>query len=358
MLLLQQLSNLQIIHILKKDYLQSILRLSTEFVLPQQIVITTHQGPDGDAMGSSLALYHFLKKMGQCPVVITPNDYPEFLHWLPGNDTVVNFMRQKSQAEALICGAKYIFCMDFNHLKRTADMMRLLYQSKATLVLIDHHPEPDLPAEFLFSDPKASSTCELLYRLMKQWNDRLIDRDVATCLYTGLMTDTGNFCYGSTNAQSFVMASELMGYEIDRLRIYAKVYSDYSEDRMRLMGYCLNEKMEVLPAYRTALIGLNLEEQERYRFAVGDSEGFVNLPLSISGMRFSAFFLEKEDKVKMSFRSTGNFSVNDFARKHFGGGGHLNAAGGDSKRPIAELLQQFRDLLPQYKLLLNEEGRD
>jgi phosphoesterase RecJ-like protein len=342
-------------NILNQEHILLIDRLKEELSAPRRMVVTTHQGPDGDAMGSSLALYHFLKKQGHDVSVITPNDYPEFLQWLPSNADVVNYMRQKPLAEALIEQAEYVFHLDYNHLKRSADMSRSLYRCKAVRVLIDHHLKPELPSKYIFSETEASSTCELLFSIMKQWDARLIDRDIATCIYTGLMTDTGSFCYRSAGAQTFTAAAELMGYGIDRAGIYNQVYDNYSESRMRLMGYCLNEKMEVFPQYCTALISLNLEEQERYGFVVGDSEGFVNLPLSVKGIRFTAFFLEKEDKVKISFRSKGNFSVNDFSREHFGGGGHLNAAGGDSKIPMNELVQQFRELLPLYENQLNDD---
>lgn len=345
----------QKINILNQEHIRFIHRLKDELSVPRRIVATTHQGPDGDAIGSSLALYHFLKKQGHDVSVITPNDYPEFLQWLPSNADVVNYMRQKPLAEALIERAEYIFHLDYNHLKRSADMARSLHQSKAVRTLVDHHLKPELPSKYIFSDIEVSSTCELLFRIMKQWDAGLIDRDIATCIYTGIMTDTGSFCYRSASAQTFTIAAELMDYGIDRTGIYDRVYDNYSENRMRLMGYCLNEKMEVFPQYRAALISLSLEEQERYRFVAGDSEGFVNLPLSVKGIRFTAFFLEKEDKVKISFRSKGNFSVNDFSRKHFDGGGHLNAAGGDSKIPLNELIQQFRELLPLYEKELNDE---
>ncbi len=331
----------------------SVLRLKEELSVPRRIVITTHQGPDGDAMGSSMALYLFLKKLGHDVSVITPNDYPEFLQWLPSNNEVINFMRQKPTAEERLKTAEYIFHLDYNHIKRSADMMRLLSRSEAVRILIDHHLNPEIRAKYTFSNINVSSTCELLYRIMQQWDESLMDRDIASCIYTGIMTDTGSFCYRSTSAQTFTIAAELMGYGIDRTGIYDKVYDNYSECRMRLMGYCLNEKMEVFPEYGAALISLNLEEQNRYNFEVGDSEGFVNLPLSIKGIRFTAFFLEKEDKIKISFRSKGNFSVNDFAKKHFGGGGHLNAAGGDSKNKLDEVVRKFRELLPLYKEALN-----
>ncbi len=338
---------------LNQKYIRATLLLKEELSIPKRIIVTTHQGPDGDAMGSSLALYHFLKKQGHDVTVITPNDYPEFLQWLPSNREVVNYMRQKPLAEALIEKAEYIFHLDYNHIRRSADMVRSLSQSKAVKILIDHHLDPELSSKYIFSEIDVSSTCELLYLMLLQWDANLIDRDIATCIYTGIMTDTGCFCYRSTGAQTFRVAAELMNYDIDRIGIYDQVYDNYSENRMRLMGYCLNNKMEVFPEYCAALISLTLEEQERYGFVVGDSEGFVNLPLSIKGIRFSAFFLEKEDKVKISLRSKGNFSVNDFSRKHFGGGGHLNAAGGDSKNSLEETVRLFHELLPLYEAELN-----
>ncbi len=340
---------------LHQTQIQSILHLKKELLLPRQIVITTHQGPDGDAMGASLALYHFLKKQGHHVSVITPNDYPEFLQWLPSNGEVINYLRQKSVAETLVGQAAYIFHLDYNSIKRSADMVRVLKKSTAVRILIDHHLNPDLSVKYLFSEIEVSSTCELLYQIMKEWDVNLIDKDIATCIYTGIMTDTGCFCYRSATAQTFMIASELMSYDIDRSGIYDKVYDNYSEDRMKLMGYCLNEKMEVFPEFHAALISLDLKEQQRYNFVVGDSEGFVNLPLSINGIRFTGFFLEKEDKIKLSFRSKGNFSVDAFARKHFSGGGHLNASGGDSKLSLKEAVQRFRELLPSYKKELDED---
>ena len=340
---------------LSQEFIQLIYRLKGKLSKPRRILITTHQGPDGDAIGSSLALYMFLKKRGHDVKVVVPNDYPEFLHWLPSNADVINFMRQRQLGEELVEKAEFIFQMDYNVLGRSADMTRFIYKCKATRILIDHHPNPDMLSHFRFSDTNVSSTCELLYCIMKRWDFQLIDLDIATCLYTGVMADTGSFCYRSASAQTFVVAAELMRYGIDREGIYDRIYDNYSENRMRLMGYCLNEKMEIFPEYRTGLVSLNLEEQKRYGFVIGDTEGFVNLPLSIKGIRFSAFFLEKEDKTKMSFRSKGEFSVNDFSRKHYDGGGHVNAAGGDSKIPINDLIQQFRELLPMYEKELNDE---
>ncbi|MDR0815275.1 MAG: bifunctional oligoribonuclease/PAP phosphatase NrnA [Bacteroidales bacterium] len=338
-------------HVLEHKH--QIARLKEELSSPKRVLITTHQGPDGDAMGASLAFYQFLKKMGHDVAVVTPNDYPEFLNWLPHNGDVVNYMRQKVLAEDLIANADYIFHLDYNQLRRSADMTNTLANATAVRVMIDHHPEPNLLVKYSFSDTTASSTCELLLTIMQAWNNDLIDSDIATCIYTGVMTDTGCFSFPNATARTFTVASVLLSYGIDRTMIYDRIYDNFSAQRMRLMGYCLNDKMEVFPEYRTALISLNLEEQRRYDFVVGDSEGFVNLPLSIKGIRFSAFFLEKEDKVKISFRSKGDFSTNDFARKHFKGGGHLNASGGETKMALDAAIRQFRELLPAYQKALN-----
>jgi phosphoesterase RecJ-like protein len=319
---------------------------------PKRILITNHQGPDGDAMGAALALYRFLTKMGHRAAVVTPNDYPDFLHWMPGNEVVLNFMRQKQEALDWVRNSEYIFLLDYNQLKRSGDMHRSLTNAKGIRVLIDHHLEPNVKTDYLFSDTNSSSTCELLFRLMKRWNSSIIDREIATCIYTGVMTDTGCFCHRNATPDTFRLAAELMGYGIDRNAIYDLVFDNFSAQRMRLMGYCLNEKLEVFPDYGTALISLNRAEQQRFDFVVGDSEGFVNLPLSIKGVRFAAFFLEKEDKIKISFRSKGEFSVNEFARRHFHGGGHLNAAGGETRSSLDEALQLFRNLLPAYQSVL------
>ncbi|MDR1671844.1 MAG: bifunctional oligoribonuclease/PAP phosphatase NrnA [Bacteroidales bacterium] len=331
------------------DQQQQVIRLKDALATPGRIVITNHQGPDGDAMGALTALYQFLRKKGYEVAMITPNDYPEFLHWLPCTDETINFMRQKELATATIEKADYIFHLDYSQIKRSADMIRLLSESKAVRILIDHHPEPSLSADYLFSDTNASSTCELLFDMLKIWDAALIDRDIASCLYTGIMTDTGCFSFRSATSYTFTTVSELLAYGIDRDAIYDQVYDNFSAQRMRLMGYCLNNKMEVFPEYHTAIISLNLEEQRRYDFVTGDSEGFVNLPLSVNGVRFTAFFLEKEDKIKISFRSKGSFSVNNFARKHFKGGGHLNASGGEIRISLDETVKKFRELLPLYK---------
>jgi phosphoesterase RecJ-like protein len=321
---------------------------------PARVVITTHQGPDGDAIGSMLALYWFLTKAGYEVFPVVPSDYPAFLHWMPGNEHILNYIRHKERVLSVVESADWLFYLDFNHLNRTAGLNQALAASKARKVLIDHHLAPDIEVEYEFSDPLASSTACLLFYMMLAWEPSLTDATIATCAYTGLMTDTGCFSYNIRGPETFDMVSRLMQYGIDRDGVYRKVYDNFSESRMRLLGYCLNETMEVFPKYATALISLSLEDQKKYSFVVGDSESFVNYPLSIAGVNFSAFFQEKEDRVKISFRSRGAFSANDFARAHFDGGGHRNASGGESRLSLKEAMQQFRDLLHLYEYELNK----
>ncbi|NJK87557.1 MAG: hypothetical protein HC906_17845 [Bacteroidales bacterium] len=228
-------------------------------------------------------------------------------------------------------------------------------ESKAYKILIDHHPNPEDFCDFMYSDTSVSSTAELLYYfLLEVGYLNFLDVHSATCIFAGIMTDTGCFSYNSSNPDTYMVVQKMLGYGIEKDSIYYNVYDNFSANRMRLLGYILNEKMEVFPEFNTVLLSLTREEQKKYSFQPGDSEGFVNYPLSIKGIRFSAFFIEKEDHVKLSLRSKGNFSVNEFAGKHFNGGGHHNASGGEVNVSITDALQLFRDLLPKYKNELNE----
>jgi bifunctional oligoribonuclease and PAP phosphatase NrnA len=312
-------------------------------------LILTHYNPDGDAMGSSLAFYHYLVKKGKNPVLVTPNDYPEFLHWLPGNDKVIVYKRNSGTVLNAIKNADLIFSLDFNNPDRTEGLEKYIIEAEATKVLIDHHPEPTNFADLIFSDTCFSSTAELVYKIIEDLNDYdIIDRDIAECIYTGIMTDTGSFNYNSSNPETYYVVSKLLEKGIDKDKIYDKIYDNYSADRMRLLGYCLNKKMEVLPEYDTAFISISKEELKEFNFSPGDSEGFVNYPLSIKGIRFTAIFIEKGNQTKISFRSKGDFPTNEFAEKHFKGGGHRNASGGHSDEPLKETVNKFKELLPQY----------
>ncbi len=320
----------------------------------RKIVITTHINPDGDALGSVLALTQVLTKMGHDVVPIVPNDYPEFLQWLPGNRYVIDFYKKKKTATSIITSAEIIFFLDYNEPKRGGDMCEALTASKATKIMIDHHPNPKMEVDYQFSYTDASSTCELIYEFVVAIDAlEFIDKSVAECIYTGILTDTGCFNYNSSRKRTFEIAAELLGYNIAKDDIYRRVYDNFSAHRMQLLGYCLNEKMVVLPELKTAYMAISLAEQQRFNFAVGDSEGFVNYPLSIKGINFTALFTEAKDKIKISFRSRGKFPANLFAAKHFSGGGHLNAAGGESQLTLDETINKFNEALIDFNTEIN-----
>ncbi|MFP4025929.1 MAG: DHH family phosphoesterase [Thiohalospira sp.] len=332
--------------------------ISEDIIIPLQNIIKEtqhpliliHYNPDGDAIGSALAFYHYLIKKGKKPVLVSPNDYPEFLHWLPGNDKVLVYKRQTGTVLNAIAKADAIFALDFNDADRVNDLEKYFLNAKAKKVLIDHHPEPGNFADLIISDVIYSSTAELVYHVIESLGDEnLVDKTIAECLYTGIMTDTGSFNYNSSQPYTYYVVSKLIGWGINKDQIYWNVYDNYSADRMRLLGYCLYKKMEVFPEYHTAFISINKEELKAFNFAPGDSEGFVNYPLSIKGIRFSAIFVENDKQIKISFRSKGNFATNKFAENHFNGGGHKNASGGNSNESLEKVLQTFRELLPQYK---------
>lgn len=312
------------------------------------VVLVPHQGPDGDAMGSVLALFLFFRNKGLRSAVVVPNEYPSFLNWLPGNERVVNYSLQREEAEAILLEADLIFHVDHNDVQRTGPMRKVLEKCSALRGLIDHHHDAVLQPDFSFYDPQASATAELVYQLVVALDgEDAIDTDIATCIYTGIMTDTGCFSYNASRPELFGVVEGLLRKGIDKDKIYGQVYDNFSEHRMRLLGDCLRG-MEVIPAYRTAIMTLSLQQQEAFSFVTGDAEGFVNYPLSVQGVVFSAFFTEKEDKIRISFRSRGAFRVNRFASKWFNGGGHENASGGESKLSLTETVEAFKKLLPLY----------
>lgn len=314
-----------------------------------EIVITTHQNPDGDALGSVLGLFGFLIKCGHKVTVITPNDYPEFLNWLPGNDLIIDFSKQKSFAEYAISKAQFLFMLDYNDSKRGGEMKEIVENATCTKVMIDHHPFPQMPVDFQFSFPVASSTCELVFEFIAGIDGlSAMDKNISECLYTGILTDTGSFSYNSSRPRTFEIVSQLLSFNINKDEIHHRIFDNYSSERMRLLGFCLNNKMQVFPELHTAFISLSMEEQKQYNFSLGDSEGIVNYPLSIKDICFTAMFIERKDKIKISFRSKGTFPVNIFSEKHFSGGGHTNAAGGESPLTLAETIEKYISLLPDY----------
>lgn len=323
---------------------------------PKQILITTHHKPDADALGSSLGLAGYLKKKGHQVTVVTPSDYPEFLNWMAGNEEVIIYSRANdSLVQELINQADVIFCLDFSALSRISEMGEYIRQAKAAKVLIDHHLEPENFADISFSDTAAAATAELVFEVIRDLGDQdLIDVKIGECLYAGIMTDTGSFRHPSTSRNVHLIIAELLHIGVNTSNIHRLIYDSHTESRLRFLGYVLKDKLTVLREFRTAYIAISADELKEYDSKTGDTEGLVNFALSMEGVVFAAVIIDRVNAVKISFRSVGNFSVNDFARQNFDGGGHRNAAGGISYLPLDETVRKFISLLPQYKNQLLE----
>ena len=314
-----------------------------------KIVIVTHTSPDGDAIGSSLALYHFLTEWGKEVNVVVPNNFPGFLKWMKGAKDIVVAEWKENTANELIQAADLIFCIDFNALKRINPLSEWVKEAGAKKIMIDHHPCPENFCNVTISHPEISSTAELIFRFIcRMGMFDFMNKSCAECIYTGMMTDTGAFSYSSNDRPVYFIISELLGKGIDKDMIYDKVYCHYSECRLRLQGYVLYEKMKVYETYHAALITLSHAEQERFQWKRGDTEGFVNMPLSMDGIMLSAFIREEADMVKISLRSKGTFPANQFAAEVFDGGGHLNAAGGEFYGKLDDAIALFEEALPRY----------
>ncbi len=316
---------------------------------PKRIAIVTHWSPDGDAIGSSLGLSNFLQKKGHAVTVIVPNEYPEFLHWMHGHKQVVDAMKNKKKAETALKNAEIIFCLDFNELKRINSLGEIIVKLSVPKVLIDHHPNPSEFADYVFHKVESSSTAELVYDfIVKMGGARLVDKHIANCLYTGIMTDTGSFRFPSTSVKTHRVVAHLMDAGAENSLNHNRIYDDNTENRLRLLGFALSEKLIVLPEFHTAFFTLNDSEHERFHYQKGDTEGLVNYALTMRGIVFAAFFAERDGKVKCSFRSKGNFDVNLFARAGFNGGGHKNAAGGMLELSLEEVVKKFKSMLLEY----------
>lgn len=323
----------------------------------RKVVIVTHHKPDADALGSSLGLAGYLKKKGHTVTVITPSDYPEFLHWMPGHKEVLALDRgNEVLVHKQINEAEIIFCLDFSALNRIQDLTEVVRNASGKKVMIDHHLEPENFAEFVKWDVQSASTAELIYKLIVELGDEnLIDSNIADSLYAGLMTDTGGFRHSNTRYEEFMVASELVRLGASPTKVSKLIYDTNTLERLRLMGFVLSEKLKVLPEYKTAYMTLSAEELKSFGSQTGDTEGFVNYGLSIKGIKLSVMIHERKDSVKLSLRSLGNFSVNEMARKHFEGGGHKNASGGSSALSLDQTLQKFLSILPEYRNQLNQD---
>ena len=304
---------------------------------PKRIVITTHPKPDGDAMGSSLGLYNYLIQKGHQIQVITPTDYPKFLHWLPNNSEVIVFTEEEEKAKRFVDQADIIFCLDFNSLSRIYEIGDLVRESKAKKVLIDHHLEPEGFEDFRLWNTGACATAHLVYEFIVDIMDdrKLLNKDVASCLYTGIMTDTGSFRFRSTTERVHQIVADLIAAGADNTLIHQLVYDDFSLSRLRFLGHCLLNKLEVLPEFNTAIIVITKEELQQFNVNTGDTEG-----------------IEREDVVKLSLRSIGDFPANEICKKYFSGGGHKNASGGISSEKIDAVREKFNVILPEYQSLL------
>ena len=331
---------------------------SVKHVLAEEklsVVIVPHESPDGDAIGSAIGLAEILTDYGHSVNIVTPNDYPDFLKWFASKVNIINYYDDKKSGKAVIKNADVLVTVDFNEASRAGKLEKKLLKFSKTKILIDHHPYPTNFCDFMISEPQYSSTAELIFDVVNKIGlGENITQNAAEALYTGILTDTGAFNHNTSRPNTFKVVSELMKFGIDTEKIQSGVYHNFSANRMKLLGYCLNEKMVVYPEYRAAVITISKEELERFDFKPGDTEGFVNYPLSIKNIVFSVLFIEKEKLVKASFRSKGNFATNQFAKEHFNGGGHLNASGGESKLTLKETFDKFTQLLPEFKHQLSE----
>jgi phosphoesterase RecJ-like protein len=339
---------------MKKQHISSIKQLLST---PKKIVIVAHKNPDGDAIGSSLGLYHYLVKDNHNVNVIMPNDYPSFLKWIPGNDAVLIHDAQTATCDSLINESDIIFTLDFNAFHRTGNMETALTESSALKIMIDHHQAPDDYAAYTFSDVSMSSTCEMVYHFINMLGDLdKINSAIATSLYVGIMTDTGSFRFSSTTSTTHRVVADLIEKGANNSEIHNHVFDTNSYERLQLLG-CALTNLKVLPEHRTAFITLSQQELHNFNYKKGDTEGVVNYGLSLDGVVLAAIFIEdrQEGIIKISLRSKGDFSVNEMSRAHFEGGGHTNAAGGKSYLSLEKTIEKFISILPSYNKALNDE---
>ncbi|MCK4677580.1 MAG: bifunctional oligoribonuclease/PAP phosphatase NrnA [Bacteroidales bacterium] len=316
----------------------------------KKIVITSHKNPDGDAVGSILALFHFLRLLNYEVHAILPNNYPDFLSWLDENDDVMIFNKNREVCRELIINADVVFCLDFNDLSRLDEMEEPVRQSGGVTIMIDHHPYPSPDFTHIISSTSTSSTAELIYEFIHKLDGSItINKSIAEAIYVGIMTDTGSFSFSCNFEQTYVVVANLIKSGIDAAKIHRLVYDTYSEDRMRLLGYCLSQRLEVIEDLSTAYISLTKEDLKKFNYRMGDTEGVVNYALAIKGINLAILLTERNGYIRMSFRSKGNFSVNELARLHFDGGGHKNAAGGNSYFPMDETINNLLKILNEYK---------
>jgi len=325
---------------------------------PHKVVITTHHKPDADALGSSLGMANYLRKKGHEVTVITPSDYPHFLSWMKGNEQVLNFENKDHRAKAIekVLEAGTIFCLDFSCLKRLHDLASFITKSKAYIVNIDHHQDPKDFADFRYWSTKAAATCELVYELIVALGDQhYIDKDIADCLYAGIMTDTGGFRHPNTTKNVHLITAELIDLGADNTKISRLIYDTNSVNRLKFIGFAITRRLTILDDLKTAYFAISKKDLKKYQSQTGDTEGLVNYALSLDGIKIAALFTEREDGIKISFRSTDDIAVNKFAADYFDGGGHKNASGGRSALSLKKTTEKFEQLIKEnQKTLFNQ----
>ncbi len=322
---------------------------------PQKIAITHHFNPDADALGASLGLFHYLNLLGHSCRVISPNTIPDFLLWMPESYSVLIYEENKQSVEAVLNESTILFSLDYNQYSRTQSLSDSLNSFKGTKVLIDHHLFPDAAFDYGASLPSKSSTCEMVYDFINANNGNgLINLDIARCLYAGVMTDTGSFKFPCTTAGVHSLVADLMGKGLQAAPVHQSIFDTFKENRLRFLGYVLSEKMIIDQETHSALIPVTKDELNRFQLKTGDTEGIVNYPLSIQDIIFSTFISERDNEIRMSFRSKGHFNVNEFARTFFNGGGHVNAAGGRSRVSLSDTIELYRKAITQTENQLKQ----
>lgn len=334
---------------MKEQEIQAIQQLLST---PKKIAIIPHRSPDGDAMGSTLGLYHFLLKNDHYPIVVSPNEFPDFLAWMPGSENVKIFEKDKKSCTKVLEESELIFTMDFNALHRVGEMENVLEKLTVPFIMIDHHQSPDDYATVTYSDTAFGSTCEMLYNFISFLGKKSdIDKTIGTCIYTGILTDSGSFRFPKTTGKTHRIIADLIDLGVENTEIPTLLFDNSSYNRLQLLGRAL-QNMKVLAEHKTVYITLTQEELDSFDYVKGDTEGIVNYGLSIKGIVFAAIFIEntEENIIKISFRSQGDFDVNLFAREYFNGGGHRNAAGGKSQSSMEETVKKFENLVTQIKI--------
>lgn len=321
---------------------------------PRKVVVTMHQKPDADAMGSVLGLYHFLVQLGHQVQVVSPTNWARWLDWMPGVKGVLDYELHRTRADEHIDEAAWIFCLDFNHLGRTQSMQTKLAGAAATKILIDHHEQPDTATfQYGISAPGKSSTCEMVYDFITASGHRdKLNLPIAECLYAGVVADTGSFRFSSTGASVHHMVGALKELGLEHARVHEALFDNFLENRLRFLGNILSNRMEVFYELNTALIWVSRADLFKYDIKTGETEGIVNYPLSIQGIRLAAFVVDRDELRKWSFRSKGGFDCNTFARTYFNGGGHYNAAGGQDSRSLEQTIAAFKAAINDNKTLL------